>query len=233
MQNSTMGSWLDSSYLAGANQSYIEQLYEDYLTDAASVDQHWRSIFQQLPATIENQPEQFHSKIRDELRRLAKMAKASCSSHDPQADAKQVKVLQLINAFRFRGHQHANLDPLGLWQQTPVPELDPGFHHLTESDLQETFNVGSFVVGKDTMKLADLCQALEQTYCGSIGIEYMHITNTEEKRWIQQHIESVVGKPLFNDDEKRRFLDELTAAEGLERYLGTKFPGAKRFSLEG
>ncbi|GFN45682.1 2-oxoglutarate dehydrogenase E1 component [Candidatus Regiella insecticola] len=233
MQNSTMGAWLDSSYLAGANQSYIEQLYEDYLTDAASVDQHWRSIFQQLPATIENQPEQFHSKIRDELRRLAKMAKTSCSSHDPQADAKQVKVLQLINAFRFRGHQHANLDPLGLWQQKPVPELDPGFHHLTESDLQETFNVGSFVVGKDTMKLADLHQALKQTYCGSIGIEYMHITNTEEKRWIQQHIESVVGKPLFNDDEKRRFLDELTAAEGLERYLGTKFPGAKRFSLEG
>lgn len=82
------------------------------------------------------------------------------------------------------------------------------------------------------MKLADLYAALKQTYCGSVGAEYMHITNTEEKRWIQQRIESVVGKPTFSDAEKRRFLSELTAAEGLERYLGAKFPGAKRFSLE-
>ncbi len=141
--------------------------------------------------------------------------------------------MQLINAFRFRGHQHANLDPLGLWKQESVPDLDPSYHNLTEADFQNTFNVGSFAIGKETMKLADLYAALKQTYCGSVGAEYMHITNTEEKRWIQQRIESVVGKPTFSDAEKRRFLSELTAAEGLERYLGAKFPGAKRFSLEG
>ncbi|MDU7768713.1 MAG: 2-oxoglutarate dehydrogenase E1 component, partial [Serratia marcescens] len=152
---------------------------------------------------------------------------------DPETDAKQVKVLQLINAFRFRGHQHANLDPLGLWQREQVPDLDPAYHNLTEADFQETFNVGSFAIGKETMKLGDLYAALKQTYCGSIGAEYMHITNTEEKRWIQQRIESVVGRASFTADEKRRFLNELTAAEGLERYLGAKFPGAKRFSLEG
>ncbi|QVV74792.1 2-oxoglutarate dehydrogenase E1 component, partial [Serratia marcescens] len=233
MQNGAMKAWLDSSYLAGANQSYIEQLYEDFLTDPGSVEDSWRSIFQQLP-TAGVKPDQLHSQTRDYFRRLAKdSARYNTTITDPETDAKQVKVLQLINAFRFRGHQHANLDPLGLWQREQVPDLDPAYHNLTEADFQETFNVGSFAIGKETMKLGDLYAALKQTYCGSIGAEYMHITNTEEKRWIQQRIESVVGRASFTADEKRRFLNELTAAEGLERYLGAKFPGAKRFSLEG
>ncbi|WP_368927680.1 2-oxoglutarate dehydrogenase E1 component [Serratia marcescens] len=233
MQNGAMKAWLDSSYLAGANQSYIEQLYEDFLTDPGSVEDSWRSIFQQLP-TAGVKPDQLHSQTRDYFRRLAKdSARYNTTITDPATDAKQVKVLQLINAFRFRGHQHANLDPLGLWQREQVPDLEPAYHNLTEADFQETFNVGSFAIGKETMKLGDLYAALKQTYCGSIGAEYMHITNTEEKRWIQQRIESVVGRASFTADEKRRFLNELTAAEGLERYLGAKFPGAKRFSLEG
>ncbi|STQ45720.1 2-oxoglutarate dehydrogenase E1 component [Ewingella americana] len=233
MQNGAMKAWLDSSYLAGANQSYIEQLYEDYLTDPGSVDDSWRSIFKQLP-TVGVKPEQLHSQTRDYFRRLAKDASRYNSAiSDPETDAKQVKVLQLINAFRFRGHQNANLDPLGLWKLDDVPDLDPAFHNLTEADFQETFNVGSFAIGKETMQLGELYKALKQTYCGSIGAEYMHITNTEEKRWIQQRIESVVGRANFNDSEKKTFLKELTSAEGLERYLGAKFPGAKRFSLEG
>ncbi|WP_437611456.1 2-oxoglutarate dehydrogenase E1 component [Erwinia sp. V71] len=233
MQNSAMKPWLDSSWLAGANQSYIEQLYEDFLTDPDSVDAAWRSMFQQLPGTGVR-PEQFHSATREYFRRLAKDASRYTSSvSDPDTNSKQVKVLQLINAFRFRGHQHASLDPLGLWKQDAVPDLEPSFHDLTEADFQETFNVGSFAIGKETMKLADLYNALKQTYCGSIGAEYMHITNTEEKRWIQQRIESVAGQATFSADEKKGFLKQLTAAEGLERYLGAKFPGAKRFSLEG
>ncbi|MGY2924106.1 2-oxoglutarate dehydrogenase complex dehydrogenase (E1) component-like enzyme [Ewingella americana] len=220
MQNGAMKAWLDSSYLAGANQSYIEQLYEDYLTDPGSVDDSWRSIFKQLP-TVGVKPEQLHSQTRDYFRRLAKDASRYNSAiSDPETDAKQVKVLQLINAFRFRGHQNANLDPLGLWKLDDVPDLDPAFHNLTEADFQETFNVGSFAIGKETMQLGELYKALKQTYCGSIGAEYMHITNTEEKRWIQQRIESVVGRANFNDSEKKTFLKELTSAEGLERYLG-------------
>ena len=233
MQNGAMKAWLDSSYLAGANQSYIEQLYEDYLTDPASIDTSWQTLFQQMVATGVK-PDQLHSQTRDYFRRLAKDSSRYTSSiHDPDSDAKQVKVLQLINAFRFRGHQHANLDPLDLWKQEAVPDLDLAYHNLTEADLDDTFNVGSFAIGKETMKLRDLYAALRQTYCGPIGAEYMHITNTEEKRWIQQRIESVVGQPSFSVDERKRFLKELTAAEGLERYLGAKFPGAKRFSLEG
>ena len=107
------------------------------------------------------------------------------------------------------------------------------FHNLTKEDFDETFNVGSFAIGKETMKLSELYDHLKRIYCGSIGAEYMHITNTEEKRWIQQRLESVNVAEQFTKEEKRRFLAELTAAEGLERYLGAKFPGAKRFSLEG
>ncbi|MZH99368.1 2-oxoglutarate dehydrogenase E1 component [Dickeya dianthicola] len=233
MQNGAMKAWLDSSYLAGANQSYIEQLYEDFLTDPDSIDHSWRSIFQQLPTTGVK-PDQLHSKTRDYFRRLAKDASRYTSSvTDPDSDVKQVKVLQLINAFRFRGHQHANLDPLGLWKQEHVSDLDLAYHNLTDDDLKESFNVGSFAIGKETMPLGELYAALKQTYCGPIGAEYMHITNTEEKRWIQQRIESVVGQANFTAEERKRFLKELTAAEGLERYLGAKFPGAKRFSLEG
>lgn len=233
MQNGVMKDWLDSSFLAGANQTYIEQLYEDYLTDPNSVDAGWREIFQQLPGAGTN-AEQFHSQAREYFRRLAKdSTRYHTSVSDPAIDAKQVKVLQLINAFRFRGHQNANLDPLGLWKRESVPDLDPAFHNLTKEDFDETFNVGSFAIGKETMKLSDLYDALKRIYCGSIGAEYMHITNTEEKRWIQQRLESVNVAEQFTKEEKRRFLAELTAAEGLERYLGAKFPGAKRFSLEG
>ncbi|CCG86631.1 2-oxoglutarate dehydrogenase E1 component [Erwinia piriflorinigrans] len=233
MQNSAMKPWLDSSWLAGANQSYIEQLYEDFLTDPDSVDVAWKSLFQQLPGTGVR-PEQIHSTTREYFRRLAKDAsRYNTSVSDPATNAKQVKVLQLINAFRFRGHQQANLDPLGLWKQESVADLDPGYHGLSDADFQESFNVGSFAIGKETMKLADLYDALKQTYCGSIGAEYMHITNTDEKRWIQQRLESVVGRASYSVEEKKGFLKQLTAAEGLERYLGAKFPGAKRFSLEG
>lgn len=234
MQNGAMKAWLDSSYLAIANYSYIEQLYEDFLKDPNSVDASWRVIFQNLATPIGINFYALRPNMREEFYSLTKHAtRYTPSSHAPDIDSKQVRVLQLINAFRFSGHQHANLDPLELWKQAIVPDLHPAFHELTEADFQKTFNVGSFAIGCETMKLADLYEALQTTYCSAIGAEYMHITNTEETRWIQQHIESVVGKPSFSREEKKRFLAELTAAEGIERYLGAKYPGAKRFSLEG
>ncbi|CAJ0992971.1 2-oxoglutarate dehydrogenase E1 component [Pantoea sp. Nvir] len=233
MQNSAMKPWLDSSWLAGANQSYIESLYENFLTDPDSVDAEWYTKFQQLPDTGVS-PEQFHSITREYFRYLAKNpSRYNAHVLNPSANPKQVKVLQLINAFRFLGHQHANLDPLGLWKQDRVADLDPSFHGLTNSDFQEIFNVGSFFIGQEAMKLNDLYKALQQTYCGSIGAEYMHINNTEEKLWIQQRLESAAGVIRCNNEEKKGLLKDLTAAEGLEKYLSIKFPGAKRFSLEG
>jgi len=234
MHNGVMKAWLESSHLAGANATYVEDLYELYLSDPDLVSEEWKRVFDELPKNSEEVADQPHSRVRDYFRRLAQETKHySVQVSDPDVDAKQVRVLQLINAYRFRGHEAAELDPLGLWQRPPVAELDPVFHNLTEDDFAETFNVGSFAIGQETMQLKDIYSALKKTYCGSIGAEYMHMTDTEQKRWIQQRLESVVGQPSFDKDEKRTFLEELTAAEGLERYLGAKFPGAKRFSLEG
>ncbi|OIN08990.1 2-oxoglutarate dehydrogenase E1 component [Oceanisphaera psychrotolerans] len=234
MHNGVMQAWLESSHLAGANATYVEDLYETYLADPDSVPEQWKSVFDGLPAQEQNVQDQPHSQVRDYFRRLAKdTSRYATPVSDPHTDAKQVKVLQLINAYRFRGHQNANLDPLGLWNREVVAELDPAYHNLTGADLDATFNVGSYAIGKETMKLKDLVAALKKTYCGSVGAEYMHITSTEEKRWIQGRLEPVVGEPQFSQEDKKRFLDNLTAAEGLEKYLGAKFPGAKRFSLEG
>ncbi|UVK77518.1 MAG: subunit of E1(0) component of 2-oxoglutarate dehydrogenase [Sodalis sp. Fse] len=235
MQNSAMKVWLDSSYLAGENQSYIEQLYENFLMEPDSVDVSWNAIFKQLqPAGVD--PDQLHSKTREYFRRLAMNATRHTSAvNDLDIDFKQFKVLQLINAFRFHGHLLANLDPLKLWKQETIPDLNPTFYNFTKADFQKNFSVGSFSIGRETMKLADLYGSLKKIYCGAIGVEYMHITNIEERHWIQHRVESVVGDGKFNfsSKEKKRFLRELTAAEGIERYLGAKFPGAKRFSLEG
>ncbi|RKF19522.1 2-oxoglutarate dehydrogenase E1 component [Alginatibacterium sediminis] len=234
MQNGVMQSWLDSSHLAGGNSTYVEELYEAYLEDPNSVSEQWQEVFAKLPAVENSSQEIAHTPIRDYFRRLAKdNSSYSSPAEDPTHAAKQVKVLQLINAYRFRGHQHAELDPLGLWKQERVEELSPAYHGLDDADMQQSFNVGSYAIGKDTMALDDLYRSLLKTYGGSIGAEYMHITNTDEKRWIQSRLESVEATGSFDSDDRTRFLKSLTAAEGLEKYLGAKFPGAKRFSLEG
>lgn len=234
MQNSMMKDWLDSSHLYGANIAYVEDLYEVYLEDPESIPEDWAEVFNALPR-LKNVPQEIPlSPLKEYFKHLAKdSSRFNSVAQDPLTGAKQVKVLQLINAFRFRGHQHANLDPLELWKQPRVPDLDPAFHSLDEADFSQSFNVGSYAIGKETMQLDELYRSLQKTYCGSIGAEYMHITDTEEKRWIQAHLESVEGCGTYTTDDKVRLLKSLTAAEGLEKYLGAKFPGAKRFSLEG
>lgn len=233
MPNNVMKTWLASSHLSGANSTYIESLYESYLEDPISVDANWRNVFDELPK-VNDLPEEAHSVIRDQMKHAAKAPK--CFTPPTGAvhnDAKQVKVLQLIGAYRNRGHEVASLDPLGLTKHESIKELDPFYHDLEGADLDASFNVGSYAASNETMVLRDLVTSLKRTYCGSLGAEYMHITNTEEKRWLQNRIESCESKPSFSEDAKNRFLEELTAAEGLERYIGSKFPGAKRFSLEG
>lgn len=233
MQDGVMREWLETSHLAGGNVAYIEQMFEAYLDDPTAVSDEWRQMFDALPKESHIVDVKF-SDVREQFRQAAKnKLKQSQSGSTTATDQKQVKVLQLINAYRFRGHQHANLDPLGLWKQETVSDLSLNFHDLSKDDLEREFNVGSLAVGKDTMKLSDIHEALENIYCGSIGAEYMHIVSTEEKRWIQQRLEGVFGKPKFEKEHQTKILKELIAADGLEKYLGSKFPGAKRFSLEG
>ncbi|GGE69282.1 2-oxoglutarate dehydrogenase E1 component [Shewanella carassii] len=238
MHQGSMKAWLESSHLSGANSTYVEEMYEAYQEDPTSVSDDWRAVFEQLPpvnGASADVPEASHSKIRDYFRSLAQEGRSKGTGRvsDPDVDAKQVKVLQLINAYRFRGHQNANLDPLGLWKRDTVAELDPAFHGLSSEDMEREFNTGSFAYGGETLKLGELVKALKATYCGSIGAEYMHITDTEEKRWIQQRLEPSLGKGSYDKAVKTRILEGLNAAEGMEKYLGAKFPGAKRFSLEG
>ena len=232
MPEGIMKAWLESSHLNGANIVYIEELYESYLDNSQSVSAEWRELFQNLPKIEGTSVEYHHSAIRDEFRELAKQPYRHIVTSGG-GDTKQVKVLQLINAFRFRGHQNANLDPLGLLQRDKIRDLQLSHHDLSENDFDKEFNVGSFAVGQDSMNLGNIYKALKTTYCGSIGAEYMHITDTEEKRWLQQRLESVQSKAKLSNDEKVELLNGLIAADGLEKYLGAKFPGAKRFSLEG
>ncbi len=126
-----------------------------------------------------------------------------------------------------------NLDPLNLWKQPRVRDLELSYHDLTQADFDTEFNVGSFAGGETSMKLGDLYKALETTYCGSIGAEYMHIVSTDEKRWIQQRLEGQQASRALGKEEKTKLLQGLVAADGLEKYLASKFPGAKRFGLEG
>ena len=226
--------WLASTALGGSNQSYIEELYERYLEDPSSVDESWRATFDALPKTTA--VEQPHSPVRDYFRRLAREnTTEAVTVIDPEASAKLVKVLQFINAYRFRGHLEAKLDPINYyrWKVSTAPELDYRYHGFTEQDLNETFNINHYVYHRDNIKLGDLAEMLKETYCGSIGLEFMHVQDMEQKSWLQSKLESQLNKPLFTKEEKINLLSELTAADGLERYLGAKFPGAKRFSLEG
>ncbi|MGJ8678717.1 2-oxoglutarate dehydrogenase E1 component [Paraglaciecola sp.] len=238
MQQRVMKAWWDSSHMAGGNATYIEEMYELYLEDAQNVSDEWRETFDKLPKLDGVEVESKHSLVREQFRALAALGPAGrAGTASPQAgaggDEKQVKVLQLINAYRFRGHQHANLDPLELWKQPRVRDLELSHHNLSESDFDTVFNVGSFAIGQESMPLGELFKSLNRTYCGSIGTEYMHITDTEQKRWVQQRIESVQAKPEISREDKVSLLQGLVAADGMEKYLGAKFPGAKRFSLEG
>ncbi len=239
MQDSIMEHFWRSSHISGGNAAYVESLYDTYLHDPNAVPQEWRNYFEQLPrvngVVTQDVP---HSVVREQFERLAKTRSATASvtaagSVSLEHERKQVKVLQLISSYRFRGHQKAQLDPLDLMERERVPDLELGFHGLTEADLDTVFNTGNLFIGKEEAPLRDIVDALEQTYCGHVGPEIMHITNLAEKQWLQQRLESVRSKPDFSNEQRLAVLDRLTAAEGLERHLDSKYPGTKRFGLEG
>ena len=218
-----MKAWWDSSHMAGSNAAYVEELYEAYLENPLEITESWKSVFDSLPKVDGAELEVNHTNIREEFKKMAAlgpMARAGATTpaaSSSEGDVKQVKVLQLINAYRFRGHQHANLDPLGLWKQERVRDLELSHHNLSEADFDKVFGLGSYAVGKEKMPLGDLFKSLNKTYGGSIGSEYMHITDTEQKRWIQHYLESVEGSPTYDRDAKINILKGLIAADGMEK----------------
>ncbi len=230
-QKSYMQDMQDTSLLFGANNVFIEGLYEDYLANPASVPEYWRSYFDGLKQAGDTRQEVAHGPVQRAFAAMPRRVE-SIVSPDAGLERKQVSVLQMINAHRFLGVRIANLDPLNRHAKPEVPELDPAYYGFTAADMDATFETGS-LVGAPRMTLREIVQLLRQTYCGSIGAEYMYISDVAQKRWIQQRLEGARGAPEYPDAQRRHILQRLTAAETLERYLHTKYVGQKRFSLEG
>jgi 2-oxoglutarate dehydrogenase E1 component len=219
-----------NSLLYGANATFVEEVYEDYLNDPASVTPEWRAYFDALP-TSKNAHDVAHSPIQRAFGALPKSVQ-NPEAADISLERKQVAVLQMINAHRFLGVRIANLDPLSRHAKQEVPELSTTHYGFTEADMDTTFETGS-LVSAQRMTLREIVKLLRQTYCSSIGAEYMYISDVQQKRWIQQRLEGSRGAGNYGAVKQREILQRLTAAETLERYLHTKFVGQKRFSLEG
>jgi len=239
MPESIMQQFLDSSHLSGGNAAYIDDLYDTYLHDPGNVTEQWRLFFDTLPQVNgQATPDVSHATILSHFRKIGRrrsvyVAASGSSGENIEHERKQVKVLQLIISHRNRGHQKAQLDPLGLWSRDKAPDLELSFHGLTDADLDTTFQSGMLFFGKEEATLKEIISGLEETYCRHVGVEHGHVIDLAEKRWLQQRFESARSKPNYDDEMRKYVLQRLTAAEGLERHLDSKYPGTKRFGLEG
>ncbi len=228
-----------NTYLFGGNAPYVEELYENYLSNPGSVPDNWRDYFdalQNVPAVDgSNGRDVPHLPVVNAFAERAKQGptRVVIDSADSELGRKRTAVQQLIAAYRNVGARWAGLDPLKRAEREKIPELEPSFYGFGDADQETVFNTSNTFFGKDSMSLRDLMNALRETYCGSIGAEWMYTTDQNQKRWWQQKLEQVRSKPNFSAEKKKHLLERLTAAEGLERFLHTKYVGQKRFSLEG
>ncbi|MDO8287312.1 MAG: 2-oxoglutarate dehydrogenase E1 component [Rhodoferax sp.] len=232
--------YASNTYLFGGNAPYVEEMYENYLANPGSVTDTWREYFDAL----QNVPAGDGSDARDVphmpvINAFAERAKQGgtrvvmATGADSEMGRKRTAVQQLIAAYRNVGARWADLDPLKRLARDDIPELELSFYGFSDADQETVFNTSNTFFGRDTMSLRDLMNALRETYCGTLGAEFMYTTDQNQKRWWQQKLESIRSKPHFSADKKKHILDRLTAAEGLERFLHTKYVGQKRFSLEG
>ena len=228
-----------SGHISGSSAAYVEELYEEFLTDPLLISEQWREYFESLSAPNgDDHSDVSHAQIKKHFKALGKASRYSrvLSNEEivnSEHESKQVEVLLLMSSYRVRGHQKAKLDPLGLMHRERVLDLELEFYNLSPIDYSTIFQTGSLFISKGKASLREIINILERIYCGSIGYEFMHIVNLEEKQWIQKRIESNDGYPIFGKDVKRHLLERLSAAEGLEKHLDSKYPGTKRFGLEG
>ncbi|MEM5278377.1 2-oxoglutarate dehydrogenase E1 component [Cupriavidus taiwanensis] len=234
-----MQQYQSNSYLFGGNAPYVEELYEAYLQNPASVPDNWRAYFdamQNVPAVDGSNGRDIpHAPIVASFAERAKQGpiRTIVASADSDMGRKRVAATQLIAAYRNIGSHWADLDPLKRQERPPLPDLDPAFYGFSEADLDIVFNASNTYFGKESMSLRELLNNLRETYCGTIGFEFMYVSDQAQKRWWQERLETTRSKPVFTLEKKKHILDRLTAAEGLERFLHTKYVGQKRFSLEG
>ena len=228
-----------NTYLFGGNAPYVEEMYENYLANPGSVLDTWREYFDALQnvAAVDGTDAKDvpHLPVVNAFAERAKsgQTRVVVASADLEMGRKRTAVQQLISAYRNVGVRWADLDPLKRAERDNIPELDPAFYGFTDADQETIFNASNTFFGKETMSLREIMNALRETYCGTIGAEYMYATDQNQKRWWQQKLESIRSKPSLTKEKKLHILDRLSAAEGLERFLHTKYVGQKRFSLEG
>ena len=222
-----------TSTLYGTNAPFIEQQYEIYLANPGAVSADWRVYFDELR---DGAHDVAHAPVIDSFIQLAKNRRLAAPMVDAQAMHKQVLVLRLISKYRTLGVFHADLDPLKRQEKPYIADLDIGTYAFTAADMEAEFDIGSYKGapgGASHMRLRDLIAALEETYCRTFGSEYMYMSDTQQKRFIQERIEPLRSRPAYPPEFRKHILERLTAAETLERYLGTKYVGQKRFSAEG
>ncbi|MEQ1658891.1 MAG: 2-oxoglutarate dehydrogenase E1 component, partial [Hylemonella sp.] len=238
--SSVYQTYSDNTYLFGGNAPYVEEMYENYLANPGSVPDNWRDYFdalQHVPAVDGTNAKDIpHLPVINAFAERAKQGVTQvvmATGADSEMGRKRVATQQLIAAYRNVGQRWADLDPLKRTERPAIPELEPSFYGFSDADQETVFNISNTFFGKDSMSLRELLNALRETYCGTLGAEFMHTTDQAQKRWWQQKLESIRSKPNYGAEKKKQILDRLTAAEGLERFLHTKYVGQKRFSLEG
>ena len=250
-----------SSFLYGGNAKYVEELYNTFKQNPAAVDAHWRQFFSEVdngagPAAPSWAKANWPQPADDELTAALdgdwaayekahappppKGAKPAAAITPPVAapdDVKRatldsVRALMMIRAYRMRGHLSADLDPLRLKEPVQHPELDPGSYGFTEADFDRPIFLDN-VLGLEKATIRQIVEILRKTYCGTVGVEFMHITDPKQKAWIQQRIEGENKEIIFTNEGKKAILNKLIEAEGFEQFLNVKYTGTKRFGLDG
>lgn len=245
-----------SSFLYGANSAFIEELYQRYLTSPSTLDPSWRDFFDGLADeagdvqaelkgaswapkdarrleagrgyTLLEDPAEIHAVAQ----RAPSALGAISAQQSRQVTLDSIRALMMIRAYRVRGHLHANLDPLGMTRNPNHAELDPKSYGFDDDAMDRPIFI-NYVLGLESATLREILEVVNRTYCGSIGVEFMHMQGPEEKAWIQQMVESRADRMGFRPADRRAILRALTECEGFERYLHQKYTGTKRFGLEG
>jgi 2-oxoglutarate dehydrogenase E1 component len=251
-----------TSFLYGGNAGYLEDLYARYQSNPASVDAEWQQFFQALKddaaavtksakgaswqkpnwpvrangdlvAALDGQWADTEKHLGDKIKAKAQSKGVDIADGDvQQATRDSIHALMLIRAYRIRGHFHAKLDPLGLEQEKSEDELEPKSYGFTEGDLDRKIFLDK-VLGLEFASMREIVAILRRTYCETLGIEFMHISNAAQKSWIQERMEGKDKEIAFTREGKRAILNKLVEAEGFEKFLDVKFTGTKRFGLDG
>src|SRR5580765_4390532 len=252
----------NTSFLYGGNAAYIEDLYAKYEADPAAIDAEWRAFFQslkdeksdvvksaqgaswqrpnwpvrpngELVAALDGQWAETERRISDKIKKQAQSTGVDISANDvQQATRDSIHALMLIRAYRMRGHFHAKLDPLELVPEKNEEELEPRSYGFTEADLDRKIFLDK-VLGLEFASMREIVAILRRTYCQTLGVEFMHISNAAQKSWIQERIEGRDKEITFTREGKRAILNKLVEAEGFEKFLDVKYTGTKRFGLDG